>query len=354
MSGGTDVEPRGGAARRAATWSVPVLLALGAGTAWLLGGRYVSTDNAYLRADVVAVAPRVAGTVLAVRVAPDARVTAGELLLTLDDTEARLALERAEAELAAERSEVAALRALLEVRRAERKAAAAGHEYQRREAERIEGLVASGIVSRVSYDAARELARAAADRLAVAEREVGELEARLGGALEGPLDEHPRIRLRRAAVDQARVLVAYHELRAPMDGQAGRIEVFAGERVDAGRTLFSLVGNDRPWLEANLKETQLAQLRPGQAARVRVDAYPGQEWGARVESLGPATGAEFALLPPENASGNWVKVVQRVPVRLALEAGGPDLPLRAGMSASVRVDTGEGNRRFRRLMPPVP
>lgn len=345
---------RRAATRRFVTWSVPVLLIVGAGAAWLYGGRFVSTDNAYLRADLVAVAPRVSGTVLAVHVTTDGRVATGDLLVELDDTEALLALERAEAELAAERSEVAALRALLEVRRAERSSAAASRDYQRREVARIEGLVTTGVVSRASYDAVLEQARAAADRLAVAEREVTELEVRLEGALAGPLDEHPRVRLRRAAVEQARVLVSYHELRAPVNGQAGRIEVFGGEPVEAGRTLFALVGNDRPWLEANLKETQLAQLRPGQPARVTIDAYPGVEWSARVESLGPATGAEFALLPPENASGNWVKVVQRVPVRLAFEAGGPDLALRAGMSATVRVDTGEENRRFRRWWAAAP
>jgi membrane fusion protein (multidrug efflux system) len=355
VSGADAGTARGGAAiRRAATWSVPLLLVAGAGSAWLYGGRYVATDNAYLRADVVAVAARVDGTVAEVHVAPDARVRAGDLLVRLDDTEARLALSRAEAELAAERSEIASLRALLDVRRAERAAAAARRDYQLREARRLEGLVEKGVVSRISYDAALEQVRDAADRHAVAGRAVAELEARLEGAVSGPSEDHPRVRLKRSAVDAARVLLGYCELRAPQDGQAGRIEVFPGEQVEAGRTLFALVGNDRPWLEANLKETQIAHLRPGQPARVAVDAYPGAEWTARVESVGPATGAEFALLPPENASGNWVKIVQRVPVRLALAPDGPDLPLRAGMSATVRIDTGEEHRRYRRWFAATP
>jgi membrane fusion protein (multidrug efflux system) len=206
----------------------------------------------------------------------------------------------------------------------------------------------------VSYDAALEQVGAAADRLAVAERALSELEVRLEGALDGPPDDHPRVRLKRANLERARVLLGYCELRAPQDGQAGRIEVFPGEQVAAGKMLFALVGNERPWLEANLKETQIAGLRPGQGARVSVDAYPGAEWPARVESVGPATGAEFALLPPENASGNWVKVVQRVPVRLAFEPGGPALPLRAGMSATVRIDTGEDHRRYRRWLAAAP
>lgn len=339
--------------RRFVTWSVPALMAAGAGVAWAWGGRYVSTDNAYLRADVVAIAARVDGTVAEVRVASDAPVRAGDLLLRLDDTEARLALARAEAEYAAERGEIASLRGLLDVRRAERDAAAARRDYHEREARRIEGLVATGVVARVAYDAALEQARAAADALAVAVRAVAELEARLEGALAGAPEDHPRVRLRRAAVEQARVQLGYCEIRAPRDGQAGRVEVFPGERVEAGKTLFVLVGNDRPWIEANLKETQIAALRAGQPARITVDAYPGAEWPARLESVGPATGAEFALLPPENASGNWVKVVQRVPVRLALDPGGPELPLRAGMSATVRIDTGEGQRRFRRWLAAV-
>lgn len=342
------------AARRAWTWSVPALIAVAAGLAWALGGRYVSTDNAYLRADVVAIAARVDGTVAEVLVTSDAEVREGDLLLRLDDTEARLALARAEAEYAAEIGEVGALRATLDVRRAERDAAAARRDYEEREARRIEGLVRSGVVAKVSYDAAVERARAARNALAVADRAVAELEARLEGALTGPPEDHPRVRLRRAAVEQARVQLGYTEIRAPREGQVGRVEVFPGERVAAGKTLFWLVGNERPWLEANLKETQIAALRAGQPAEVTVDAYPGAVWLARVESVGPATGAEFALLPPENASGNWVKVVQRVPVRLAFEPGGPTLPLRAGMSASVRIDTGEARRRFRRWLAAVP
>jgi len=339
-----------GGLRRVVTWSVPLLIGLG-GLGWyLLDGRYLSSDNAYLRADVVAIAPRITGTVVEVAVASDARVRAGELLLRLDDTESRLALARAEAELAAEHNAIVALRAQLEVRRAEQAAAGAARDYRAREATRLAGLADSGVVSRISYDAAVEQAREAADRLAIASREVARLDAELGAAATGSIDEHPRLRLRRAAVEQARVQLGYTVIHAPRDGQAGRVTVFTGEQVKAGETLLTLVANQRPWLEVNLKETQLDRLQPGQPARVRVDAYPGVSWNARVASIGPATGAEFALLPPENASGNWVKVVQRVPIRLELEADAPAPVLRAGMSARVSIDTGEGNRRIQRWL----
>jgi membrane fusion protein, multidrug efflux system len=342
--------PGRGGLRRIVTWSVPLLLGL-AGLGWyLLDGRYVSSDNAYLRADVVAIAPRMAGTVAEVAVASDATVSAGELLLRLDDTELQLALARAEAELAAERNIIVSLLAQLEVRRAEQVAARAAHDYRSREAARLAGLADSGVVSRISYDAAIEQAREAADRLAIAAREVARLEAELGSAVTGPIDEHPQLRLRRAAVEQARVQLGYAVILAPRDGQTGRVTVFPGEQVKAGETLLTLVANQRPWLEVNLKETQLERLLAGQRARVQVDAYPGVSWHARVASIGPATGAEFALLPPENASGNWVKVVQRVPIRLEFEVDAPTPELRAGMSARVSIDTGEGNRRIQRWL----
>jgi membrane fusion protein, multidrug efflux system len=340
----------GGGLRRVVTWSVPLLIGLG-GLGWyLLGGRYLSSDNAYLRADVVAVAPRITGTVVEVAVVSDARVQSGELLLRLDDTESRLALARAEAELAAEHNAIVSLRAQLEVRRAEQAAARAARDYRAREVERLAGLADSGVVSRVSYDAAIEQAREAADHMAIASREVARLEAELGAAVTGPIDEHPQLRLRRAAVEQARLQVGYAAIHAPRDGQTGRVTVFPGEQVQAGETLLTLVANQGPWLEVNLKETQLDRLLPGQPARVRVDAYPGVSWSARVASIGPATGAEFALLPPENASGNWVKVVQRVPIRLELEPDAMAPQLRAGMSARVSIDTGEGNRRIQRWL----
>lgn len=336
--------------RRWLVWAGPLLVALGGAAWYLFSGRYVATDNAYVRADVVAIAPRIDGTVAAVLVASNAQVASGDVLVRLDDAESRLAVERAQAELDTEIVDLAALRLRIAAQRAALQDARAALAYREREAGRLAGLADRGIASRISHDAAVEDARAAGDRVTYEERVLSELLARAGGELATPVEAHPRVALRRAELERARLLLGYTVIRAPRDGQAGDIEVFVGEQVAAGATLLSLVGTASPWIEANLKETQLTVLEPGQVATVTVDAFPDATWQGRVASIRPATGAQFALLPPENASGNWVKVVQRVPVRLELidTAGLP--ALRAGMSASVRIDTGEGNRRFRRWL----
>ncbi len=335
--------------RRALLLAGPVLLAIGSVTWYLAGGRYVETDNAYLRADFVVVSPRIDGVVASVNVQSDQSVRAGDVLFTLDAAPLDVAVARAEAELAATRNELEAVRAELAVRRAELESAQAAADYREREARRLEGLAERGIASRVSYDAAREDLRAARDRVRVAEREVQESITGLDGRTEGSLDEHPRVKVKAANLADARLQLEYATIRAATDGQVGRVELHPGERLEAGEPALRVVMSARPYVEANLKETQLGQLVPGQPAEVRIDAYPGRVWRARVASISPATGAEFSLLPPENASGNWVKIVQRVPVRLELDEDPAAARLRAGMSATVRIDTGPGNQRLQRL-----
>lgn len=335
--------------RRALLLAGPVVLAIGSIAWYLAGGRYVETDNAYLRADFVVVSPRIDGVVASVNVQSDQAVRSGDVLFTLDSAPLEVALARAEADLAATRNELEGVRAELAVRRAELESARAAAEYRDREARRLEGLAARGIASRISYDAAVEDQRATRDRVRVAERQVQESITALDGRTDGPLDEHPRLKVKAAGLADARLQLEYATVRAATDGQVGRVDLHPGERLEAGEPALRVVVSARPYLEANLKETQLGQLVPGQAAEVRIDAYPGRVWRARVASISPATGAEFSLLPPENASGNWVKIVQRVPVRLELEEDPAAQPLRAGMSASVRIDTGAENQRLRRL-----
>jgi membrane fusion protein (multidrug efflux system) len=335
--------------RRALLLAGPVVLAIGSLAWYLAGGRYVETDNAYLRADFVVVSPRIDGVVASVSVQSDQSVHAGDVLFTLDSAQLEVAVARAEAELAATRNELEAVRAELAVRRAELESARAAAGYREREARRLEGLAERGIASRISYDAALEELRAARDRVRVAERQVQESITALDGRTEGALDEHPRVMVKAASLADARLQLDYATIRTATDGQVGRVKLHPGERLEAGEPALRVVVSARPYLEANFKETQLGQLVPGQPADVRIDAYPGRAWRARVASISPATGAEFSLLPPENASGNWVKIVQRVPVRLELEDDPTAQPLRAGMSATVRIDTGADNQRLRRL-----
>lgn len=335
--------------RRALLLAGPAVLGIGSIAWYLAGGRFVETDNAYLRADFVEVSPRIDGVVARVNVQSDQVVRAGDLLFTLDSAPLEVAVERAEAELAATRNGLEAIRAELAVRRAELASARAAADYRQREARRLEGLAERGIASRISYDAALEDLRAARDRVRVAEHQVQESITALDGRTEGPLDQHPRIKVNAASLADARLQLEYATVRAATDGQVGRVDLHPGERLEAGEPALRIVVSAHPYLEANLKETQLGQLMPGQRAQVRIDAYPGRVWRARVASISPATGAEFSLLPPENASGNWVKIVQRVPVRLELEDDPAAPPLRAGMSATVRIDTGVENQRLRRL-----
>jgi membrane fusion protein (multidrug efflux system) len=343
-----DNDRHGGWARRALMLAGPALLAIGSLGWYLAGGRYIETDNAYLRADFVVVSPRIDGVVEEVRVRSDQAVQAGDVLFTLDAAPLEVEVVRAEADLATARNDLEAVRAELAVRRAELESARAAAAYREREAKRLEGLAERGIASRISYDAALEELRAARDRVRVAERQVQEAIAALDGRTDGPLDEHPRVRLKAASLADARLQLEYATVRTATGGQLGRVELHPGERLEAGEPALRIVVSARPYVEANLKETQLGQLVPGQPAEVRVDAYPGRVWRARVASISPATGAEFSLLPPENASGNWVKIVQRVPVRLELEEDVATAPLRAGMSAEVRIDTGPENQRLRR------
>ena len=344
MSDATGVHPR----RRLWIWAGPLLLALGGLAAWLAAGRYVATDNAYLKADVVAVSPRIAGAVAAVHARSNARVAVGDPLFELDRAPLEVAVARAEATLANARAEVAALRATLSRRRVEQGLARTTLAQAEREVRRLEPLLERGIAPRSLHERAVYEARAAAEQVEAATRAIGEAEAALGPAASGPVDAHPRVRMAAADLAQKRLELDYARIAAPVAGTLTSVTLHPGEHVTPAQPVLHVVVGDRPWIEANLKETQLKRLAPGQPASVEIDSYPGVTWRARVGSISPATGAEFALLPPENASGNWVKIVQRVPVRLELLEGGPALPLRAGMSVTVRIDTGEANVRLRR------
>jgi membrane fusion protein (multidrug efflux system) len=168
--------------------------------------------------------------------------------------------------------------------------------------------------------------------------------AQLGGMPERPVDEHPMVREKLAERERAALDLARTTIRAPLAGTVVNARLQKGEQVKAATALFALVAQTRPWVEANFKETELTHVRKGLGATVVLDIYPDVVWQAEVDSISPATGAEFALLPPQNASGNWVKVVQRLPVRLKLLPQPGEPPLRAGMTATVKVDTGRERR----------
>ena len=319
---------------------VPLLAVAGAAWWWLSGGRFVSTDNAYVKAHIVQIAPEVSGQVRRVLTRDHATVTAGETLVTIEPRPFRLALDSAEAELDAARSQVETLRETWREATAELADAEARADYFQRQWQRQEELAVKGVASASKRDESQNEARAAADRVTTVRARLRRLLTALNGNPELPVDEHPTVRDKTAARERAALDFARTNVRAPVDGVVVNLRLQQGEQIKAATPLFALVATSRPWIEANYKETELTHVRVGQKATVVLDTYPDTVWEAMVESVSPATGAEFAILPPQNASGNWVKVVQRLPVKLRLLPHAGEPPLRAGMTATVSIDTG--------------
>jgi len=319
---------------------VPALVLVGALALWQRGGRYITSENAYVKADIVQIAPEVAGRVLEVAVRDHARVEAGAVLLRIDPEPFRLAVEGAEAELDTARTLVETARATYRETQSELGELQSRAEFLVRQARRQQELAARGVSPAIRMEETQNEAEVARERINVVRQRLIRLLTTLKGDPDLPADEHPSVRERiverdRAALDLARTIIT-----APVGGTIVNMRLQRGEQVRVSTPLFALVSDRRPWVDANLKETTLAHITVGQRVTVALDIYPGRSWVGEVESISPATGAEFAILPPQNASGNWVKVVQRLPVRIRLLPHADEPPLRAGTTATVSIDTG--------------
>lgn len=310
------------------------------GIVWLSSGRSVSTDDAYVKAGRVLISAEVEGRVVAVFVHENERVAKGTPLFELDKTPFEIAVDRAKAELLDVKSSIEAARARYRETEAKLEQSDADMAFAQREYDRQAKLAKSHVASAAKLDAAKQsLDQAEKDKVALSQ-EAKALLAELGGDANAPTETHPRYQSALATLAKAELDLSHTTVKAPADGLVSQSDnCRPGTYVNPGTPLFALVETKAIWVEANLKETELTHVREGQAARVRVDAYPGRVWQAHVESVGAGTGAEFALLPPQNATGNWVKITQRVPVRLAIERTSADPPLRLGMSAHVVIDT---------------
>ena len=320
--------------------AVPLLLAAGGSYVWLTGGRYQETENANVRQAKVTVAAEAAGRIVEVDIADNATVKAGDKLFVVDPESYRIALAQADASLAAARLNVEQLRAAYGQAVANERVAASEVTYLTSQHGRAADLAKKGISAQSSLDEAlRDLQRAEEQHRAAVQG-VESARAALGGDPNIVTDKHPAVLAAQSARDKAAFDLAQTTVVAPADGVVSQASSFkVGQFVAAGTPLFSLVETDDTWVEANFKETQLTHMKPGQTAEVVLDTYPDIDFKATVESIGAGTGAEFSLLPAQNATGNWVKVTQRIPVRLKLDTEGKDVAVRTGMSATVEVDT---------------
>ena len=302
-------------------------------------GRYVTTENAYIKSNVIAISSDVSGRVEWVGVEDSTLVRKGQILFRLDQQPFKIALDRSEAELDLMRTQVEHLRAdyheaVTQVVTEEERV-----KFLTRQLSRHKKLMDRKLGSEQAYDVA-------AHDLSLAKRQVRVLRQRVQRALQSlegnpdiKVEEHARFLRARAERDQAAIAWADTSIEAPVDGIVSNMKLQAGEYVEEGDAVFTIIENGKVWVEANLKETQLTHVLEGQSASITVDAYPGVEWPATVDAIAPATGAEFSVLPPQNATGNWVKVVQRIPVLLDVEQPPKGNPLRAGMTVTVAIDT---------------
>lgn len=318
---------------------------------WRFAATHVSTDDAYLEADVTRISARVAGTVMDVQVESNDPVEAGALLVRLDPEPYEIRLREAEAELARAVQEVEQNRAALRAAESRIRRVKSELAQARLDHTRLRGLADQKIVSRETLDQAATRLEMAAAALEEARRDADRARANLGIPVEAPSTGASRVRSAEAARDRAALRLTYTEIRAPSPGVVAHKTVEPGEHVEPGQTLMALVGLDELWVEANFKETALADMRIGQRATIVADAFPGTPLAGRVESISPGTGVAFSLLPPENATGNWVKVVQRVPVKIVLDEPPPrDRPFRLGLSVVATIEVGGADA----ASPPLP
>jgi membrane fusion protein (multidrug efflux system) len=340
-SGGGPPPSRWRPSRRTLLFALLPLALIAGGYAYVTGGQIMSTDDAYVEADKVGVSTDVSGIVKEVDVTENEHVAPGQVLYRLDPRQFEIALDNAKGNLAETRLTIESMKQDYRRMLRDIDAGQAQVELDQATYDRYAALVKSDAISKANYDQARFTLQADQGKLASLKQQAQVQLAKLGGDPDIPATEHPQYQEIKAQVDEAQRQLDHTTIRAAFAGIVTAVPSIApGKYLQASTTAFYLVATDHVWVDANPKETELTYVRPGQPVKVTVDTYPDLAWDGIVESISPAAAQEFQLLPAQNTSGNWVKVVQRIPVRVRVATNGKGPVLRAGMSVELEVDTG--------------
>jgi len=323
---------------------LPLVVALIGLIIYLKGGRYVSTENAYVKADVIAISSQVAGVVVERAVKENQVVKVGQLLFRVDDEPYKIAVAKAEAKLAEVRSNLSSLKATYRERQSDLQVAQSNSEFAKQEQKRQANLASQHLIAGVSYDQVRHTSTIAAQQIVGVQQDLKRIEETLGGNLESSIEQHPTYLAAVAELKQAQLNLDHTKIYAAQNGVVTRPPEL-GEYINVGAITMKLVATDNLWIEANFVETDLTNVHAGQKVNIVIDTYPDIQWEGEVQSLSPATGSEFSVIPAQNATGNWVKIAQRVPVNISVKANSTAPLLQAGLSTQIEVDTGH-KRKF--------
>lgn len=335
----TEVKSRPGLTRIIFLYLLPALLIIATAAFFIIGTQFVNTENAYTKADIIPISSQVSAPILQVLVRENQAVEDGDLLYSLDDEPFRIRLLEVQAKLEDKRRDVETLKAGYREKLTALNVTKSDAAFAEREFQRQSELATNRVVSEAGFDRARHNLDIARQQVTLVTQDLDRMLVSLGGDPNLPAEQHPGVIEAQAKVERAELDLSHTQVRATMTGVASKVPN-EGDYARSGFPSMSIVGTQGIWIEANFKETQLTYVERGQPVTIKVDAFPGWEWEGYVDSIASATGSEFSILPAMNTSGNWVKVVQRLTVRIKVEPKGDEPTLRAGLSTHVAIDTG--------------